>query len=219
MSSATDVCNLALMHLKTGLRIGNIATDTTETGLACALIYPLVRDDFQNSRPWNFCKKTASLVPVAQNPNNVWAFSYTYPPDCLYFRRIQALMTTPGDQNNVVPSSAMVNFGSVTTPQMDTQQSAIAFEVADGLIYTNQPNAIGEYTFRNEDEGTWPVTVVIAMSYAVAAMLAPIVTDGDPFNMIGKMEQLAKIKTDIAAAQNANERMAPPPDSEFTRIR
>ena len=219
MASATDICNLALLHLKTGLRIGNISTDTTETGLACALVYPLVRDDFQSNHPWNWAKAIAAMVPIAQNPNNIWAYSYALPPDCLFFRRIQSFISLPGNLNTPIPSNALSQIGSLVSPDQDTQQSIIPFEIVNGQVFTNMANAICEYTQRNQNEATWPSSVVTAMSYQLAALLAPILTDGDPFQLIEKMERLAQIKTDIAAAQNANERVRLPSDSEFTRMR
>lgn len=220
MASPTDICNLALLHLKSALRVGNISTGTSEMEQICALVYPIARDKFQASRPWNFCKAIAPLVQTAVNPNYMWAYQYAYFADCLFFRRILPLVSTPGSQTEIVtPPGALVTFGALQAPQDDTEQSAVPFEVAGGFIYSNMPNAVGVYTQRNTNEGSWPAPVVLAMSYVMAEELAPAVTDGDPFNMIEKMQALAKQKTDEAAAANANERMLRQNLSEFTRRR
>lgn len=220
MASSTDICNLALMHLKSALRVGNISTGTSEMEQICSVVYPIIRDKFQSDRPWNFCKATAALVPVAVNPNPVWAYQYAYFPDCLFFRRILPLVSTPGSEIEIVtPPGSLVNFGALQAPQEDTEQSMVPFETDGSYVYTNMPNAVGVYTRRNENEQTWPAQVVLAMSYAVAEELAPVVTDGDPFNMIEKMRALAQQKANEAAASNANERVLRQNLSEFTRGR
>lgn len=220
MSSATDICNLALLHLKSALRVGNISTGKSEMEQICSIVYPIVRDKFQADRPWSFCKKTAALVQTATNPNPVWAYGYAYFPDCLFFRRILPLVSTPGSQTEIVtPPGSLVTFGALQSPQEDVEQTVVPFETDGVTIFTNMPNAVGVYTQRNTNEGTWPAQVVLAMSYAVAEELAPAVTDGDPFQMIEKMRALAQQKANEAAASNANERVVRQSLSEFTRRR
>lgn len=218
MASKTDICNMALSHLKSGIEITNVVTEQSQAAKACRRYYDTIRDEFQSSFAWNFNKKTAALTWVADNPTTVWSFSYTYPTDCLFARRI-ASVTVDAQDSFAAPVNAIAVIGNTTTPVQDTQNSAIPFEVAGTLIYTNMPSAILEYSYRNDDETTWPAKVSIAMSYALASYIAPRMTDGDPFNMVEKMMALAEKKLNEAKAASGNERLRIQPDSEFTRMR
>lgn len=218
MASKTDVCNMALSNLKSGIEITNIVTEQSQAAKACRRYYDTIRDEFQSSFAWNFNKKTADLTLVETNPTFVWSFSYTYPTDCLFARRIVSV-ATDDTTSFTIPSNALVVIGQTNTPVQDTQNSAIPFEVAGTLIYTNMPSAKLEYSYRHQDEATWPAEISIAMSYALASYIAPRMTDGDPFNMVEKMMALAEKKLNAAKASNGNERMRIQPDSEFTRMR
>lgn len=220
MASKTDIVNIALARLKQNLQITNLDTDFTSVGKLARLLYPLKLDELQSIRPWNFNKTTATLVQVAQNPTPVWAFSYAYPSDCLFLRRILSVIANSvGTLSFQQPSNAIIEMGTVYAPQMDNRQSVVPFEIVNGLIYTNQTNAQAEYTYRNTDEGTWPSSFVTAMSYALAADFAPTLTDGDPYGLTGKMMQLAQAALNSASQQDGNQAVQISPDAESIQQR
>lgn len=216
MPSSTDVCNTALAFLKSGLQITNVDTEQTTTARNCRLLYPLKRDELLTWRPWNWTKVTAQGVVVEQNPNPVWAFSYQKPSDCFLMRRILGVSSnTVGTLSFSVPANSLIEVGSLYAPQTDSQYSAVPFEVAEGLVFTNQPNAIFEYSQSGIPEGQWPAKFVLALAYALASVLAPTLTDGDPFGLGARCAGESNRLLNEMAAQNLNERYRPPNLSEF----
>lgn len=215
--SQLSICNNALSLLKSGLTITNFTTDLTQAAKACRQFYVLARDEALGDFPWNFCTATAALENPTSNPTTKWAFSYTYPSDCLMLRRILSIVQTP----TVDPSSTVADDSLLTlsSPKQDTAQTAVPFEIQAGLVYTDMENAVAEYTFRNTDETTWPAKFVVGFSFLLASCLAPRLTDGDPWNLTEKLAQRATMKLQEARAHSVNERMFVQPDSEFTRER
>lgn len=220
MPSSTDIVNLALSLLKSNLQITNLSTEPGAIGKLARLWYPIKRDELLTSRPWSFCKKTFQLVQVATNPTPVWAFSYQEPTDCLFPRRILGVTTNVvGTLSFNLPSNSLTDIGNLYAPQVDTPQSAIPFEVAQGLIFTNQMNAILEYTQQVLSEGSYPPKFTLALAYSLAAEMAPTLTDGDPFGIGSKMESKAKQKYNEAAAEDLNAKVSFQPDAEALRAR
>lgn len=204
------------MLLKSGLTITNLSTEQTTTAKTCRAFYEIKRDELLTWRPWNFNKITAQGVVVEQNPNPVWAFSYQKPSDCLLMRRILGVSSnTVGTLSFSVPANSLIEVGSLYAPQTDSQYSAVPFEVAENLVFTNQPNALFEYSQSGTAEGTWPPKFVMALAYALAAMLAPTLTDGDPFQLGARCQGESNRLLNEMAAQNLNERYRPPNLSEF----
>lgn len=211
---------MALALLKSNLQISSLDTEQTAVAKVCRLFYATKRDELVAYRPWNWNKITEQAVVVEQNPNPVWAFSYQKPSTCLFMRRILSVSTNVvGTLTFNVPSNALIEVGSLYSPYTDTQQSAISFEVAGNLVYTNQPNAMFEFSQRNISEGYWPEKFVLCMAYSLAGIVAPTLTDGDPTGTGLRCEATAKRLLDEMAAANANERMRIQPESEFTKDR
>lgn len=212
--------NLALLHLGAGLQITSLTTEQTSVAKSARMIYNIKRDELQAARPWNFNKFTAQLVLVTTAPNPVWAFAYQYPSDCLFARRILGTMTSVvGTPQFQLPANAITNVGNMYAPQVDTASTAVKFEVAEGQIFTNQANAILVYSQRNTNEDSWPQRFVWAMSYAIASVLAPSLTNGDPFGLGPKMAAMAEKTLKEAAREQANERLQIQPPSEFEEVR
>lgn len=150
MTSAVDICNLALSHIRSA-DIDSL-TEAGTPAAACNLWYAPARDLALADMPWNFAGKTAALAKQVEVPNE-WAFGYAYPTDCLKIRAI----TPPGKLRHLTPRIAY----------------DVAFNAANNkTILTNQDEACATYTFRQDDPNQFDPHFVIALSYQLAVFIA-----------------------------------------------
>jgi len=195
-ASETVIANLALAHLGNKDAIGTLETDTSREAEVCRTFYDTARDELLRVFPWPFATKFAELTEVEEDPTDEWAYSYRYPSDCVYVRRIFS-----GERN-------------------DDKSSRIAYKIgADGsgrLIYCDQDDAELEYTFRNEDTTDYPDDFTMTLSYRLAAYMAPQLTQGDPFGLrdFCYKKYLEALMTATSGAY-MEEQPDEPPESEF----
>lgn len=163
MSSVTEIANLALSHLGTGKEITALTTENSAEARAVRRFYETTRDAILRDFPWPFATKTFTLGLVESTPTTEWDYSYTYPSDCIYFRRILS-----GIRN-------------------DTRASRIPYRIihadASSLIYTDEQNAVSEYTMRVTDSARFSADFVMALSWRLASYMAARVTAGDRFRL------------------------------------
>jgi hypothetical protein len=81
ISSATDICNLALGHLGEA-RITSLEEDSV-AARACALHYRMTRDQVLRSHRWNFAQTRAVLSRMDSGPAFGWSYQYELPADCV----------------------------------------------------------------------------------------------------------------------------------------
>lgn len=81
--SDIQVCNMAL--LKFGeLTVTSITSPTNKQERACAILYPILRDELVSAHPWNFAMARADIsAQVTTTPSFQWDYAYTLPSDCL----------------------------------------------------------------------------------------------------------------------------------------
>jgi hypothetical protein len=191
--------NLALSHLAISKKI-ILETDRSAEANACGDFYNTVRDKTLSDFPWPFATKFALLGVVQENPTTEWLFSYRYPSDCLFLRRI---------------------FSGIRN---DNRQSRISYKIgqdAQGLlIYTDMAQAEMEYTISSDDVVRYPEDFRMAMSLHLAHYIAPRLTQGDPFKLGQRAYQMYRMELQIAADSAANEEQSDElPQSEFMRAR
>src|SRR5690348_7183990 len=136
MARTVDICDLALSHLGIALR-ANLVTERSEAARACRAFYATARDQVLRDFPWPFATRTTDLALVTAQPTTEWAYAYRYPAAAVAFRRILTGAT-----------------------RLDSQATRIPFRLArddDGaLVYTDQADAVGEWTERVEDAEQYP---------------------------------------------------------------
>ena len=81
MSSAVDICNLALAGLGVEDQIVSLTQDSTNARM-CNLFYEHTRDDELRAHPWNFAIKRAQLAETT-SPDFGKAAAYVLPADFL----------------------------------------------------------------------------------------------------------------------------------------
>lgn len=200
MSSKTEICNLAITHLGVGKTIDDVDTESSEEALICRRYYDTVRDMTLRDYAWPFATKISSLALVESNPNTEWDYSYRYPSDALYIKRILS-----GVRN-------------------DNRQSRASYKIVRDdtglLIYTDERGASIEYTAKTSDPTFYPSDFIMALSLHIAVYIAPKLTKGDPFGMANKVMQMYEMEISRAKAKAANEeQLDQRPDSEFIRVR
>ncbi|MCB1712603.1 MAG: hypothetical protein KDH96_09080 [Candidatus Riesia sp.] len=200
MSSKTEISNIALSHLGIGKEISNLDTERSDEANACRRFYTICKETVLRDHDWPFAKKNILLSLIEENPTSEWAYSYTYPPDCLMIRKILSGIRT------------------------DTRQSRVEFQIAYGdssaIVLCDLDEAEAQYTVNVSDSNRFPSDFVMCMSHKLAAMIAPRLTAGDPFKLGIKNEQMYQMYLKISAANAYNEEQLPQEvESSFVRYR
>lgn len=157
MSSRTQIANLALIKIGVSKQISNVDTDTSREAITIRTLMDqeiaFVLRDF----PWPFATAYETLALVAGTStvpaNNDWQYSYRYPSDCMFARRI------------VVPS--------VGRRDPNPPPFRIGRDSQGRLLYTNIEDAELEYTARIDDSEEFDSIFVGALSWKLAAGAAP----------------------------------------------
>lgn len=200
MSSRTLISNLAISHLGIGVEIANVDTEKSEEAAACRRFFDLATEASLGDLTWTFTTKFATLNLLEETPEDEWAYKYRYPSDCITLRRILS-----GVRN-------------------DTSRSRIPFKLSrDGggqVILTDQYQAKIEYTERVLDAQYFSAEFSLALSFRLAAYIAPRVTGGDPFKLKDEMLKQYLLELGAAKTNNMNEETQEQrPESEFITTR
>jgi hypothetical protein len=126
MSTRAEIVNLAMAHLGRGKAITDIDTDDSAEAEALRRFINPVRKQLLREFNWPFAKVTATLVETDTQPTDQWAYAYSMPDECVKFHRVQSAY------------------------RVDTRDRKVPYEIVRGPttseIYTDQADAIGEYT-------------------------------------------------------------------------
>lgn len=185
MASKTDICNIALSHLGISKEIANVDSEQSKEAAACRRFYDVTIEATLKDYSWPFASKIAALNLIEENPNEEWGYSYRYPTDCLFFRRILS-----GNRN-------------------DTELTKVSYAVTKDnsgfIVYTDKADAQAEYTERITDESFFTSDFILAVSYRLASYIAPRITAGDPFKLGVMALQKYELEKSKAVANSFNE--------------
>lgn len=98
----------------------------------------------------------ATLELIETDPNDYWHFSYKYPSDCSFLRRIKSCVIKDNKSTHIPKRIAVKNNQKV--------------------IFTNEENAVIEYISYNVPLTTLSPTVGLCIAYRLAEMSAPLIT-------------------------------------------
>ena len=203
MATKTQISNMAISHLGVGKEISNLDTERSEEAAACRRFYDVARDDVLREYPWSFAtviQPLALIEDLSTDDTEEYNFSYRYPADCIQLVRIKS-----GDRN-------------------DSHQSRVRYQIiqnpAGKIILTDYSLAEAEYIQRVDNPSFYSAGFTLALSYKLAELIAPRLSQGDPFGarqaaMQMYEQQISKVKADTA------NQMQPDvlPESEFVRGR
>lgn len=194
MASRIDIYNMALGHLAVTTTVASL-TESTKERKTMDRFYETALDAVLRDRNWPFATKFKNPALVEEEPTDEWAFSYRYPTDCLYLRRLVLAARA---------SRVRVPFRIVSDDN-------------GRLIYTDQEDALIEYTARITDPVRFPPDLVLALSFRLAAYAAPGLTRGDKDGLGDRALKLYIAELSLAGANALNEEQADQnqPDSEF----
>lgn len=156
MTSKTAIANMALTRIGVSKMMANVETETSIAAITFRTNYDndvdYVLRDF--SWPWATAYATLALVDGSTTENAVtdWRYSYRYPSDCLYARRI--VIYTGRNEPNPPPFR-------------------IGRDSQGKLIYTNEADAELEYTVRVSDPEEFESMFVSMLAWKISASLAP----------------------------------------------
>lgn len=150
MASEVEICNLALIHIGTA-RISSF-DDRSEPARVCKLLYALARDDLLRGHSWGFTKRYEALAELSTVTTYRYDYAYTYPADCLLARGIY----------RAVPTADPIPFQIVSKAEGNGKE-----------IWTNEVDAVLEYTKRITDTNVFDIQFTIALGHYLATLLAP----------------------------------------------
>lgn len=141
--------------------------------------------------PWPFSRKQAALALVTDSeddnhPTTEYPYSYRYPSDCLAVRKI------------------------LSSVRNDNRASRVSYDLmADEqgtLILTDREVAVFEYTTTDaKNPARWKPDFSFALSFRLAAYIAPMLGKGDPFKAGDRALTLWQRSGLKAKANHANE--------------
>lgn len=210
MSSSTVVSNMALSHLGHGTEIADLDSDNSKEAKACRRFYDVARDEMLREFVWPFATKVLTLALVSEkdsddtgdiHPTDEWYYAYRYPADCLMLRKIQSSIRNDNRQTRIPYRLIADDVGS--------------------LILTDEQDAVLEYTSTvGQNPSRWQADFILALSFRIAAYIAPRITGGDPFKIANTVRAMHQMSVGKAKANALNEEQDEDiPDGELIRAR
>ncbi len=194
-SSVTEICNLALSHIKR--QYIQSLDDNSREAKECKRIYPLLRDSVLGDFPWGFATKHATLALRTDTPYGNWTYAYAVPSDCLAIRKIW----------NPYSNEIFIEF--------DVAASA---DLTSKLIMTSQADAVLVYTARVTDTNMFDLAFVDALAWRLAADLAvPLTGDTQVQQAAYQMYTMLLGKAQQKSARETYMKVSD--DSDFSRSR
>jgi hypothetical protein len=146
-----EIVNAALGYLGLDLEVTDLTAENTLAARTARQFYNISRDDTLRALPWPFATKIAALAGKAATPNADWAFVYDIPADAITIRKI-------------LDSAGRIPHG----------QSRIPFKRATtAKLWTNQDNAIAEYTVQNDTATEYTADFKTVFAIKLALRMAP----------------------------------------------
>ncbi len=199
MASKIEILNMAISHLGTGKEVQSF-NEKTEEAAAGNRFFDTAVDFVSVDVPWPFLTRYIAVGLIDRNPTSEWEFSYRYPSDAVFMRRILS-----GIRN-------------------DTPHTKVVYTLASDdkglLIYTDKENAEIEYSVAPTNFALFPKDFTLAVSAFLATLIVPKLTRGDQFKLGERAFQLYNATVRAARARAFNEQEDEPlPESEFISSR
>ena len=205
-NSVVQLWNIALARVGITIRVES-ETERTSQALACALVYPMIRDKVLSSAPWPFATQAQSLQLTGTAPDH-WDYQYAYPNDCLEVRGVYP----------EIPSGLAADALREWMRVYRVPFEVMAGDNDDTVICTDQEDAVILYTKRVTNVGRFSAHFDNCIAWAMAAEIAiPLAKGIDYAKNAGQQYQLA-LNEAFAKAMNETQ-PGEHPESEFVRAR
>ena len=210
MPSAVDICNLALGHLGDKANVTSISPpDQSAQATHCARFYPMARDALQELHPWGFCTRRVALALSANDPPSSWQYAYIGPTGVLNYLAIRAADATDDWASEVPMNNTLVGVGfAARTSVYDPQPFIVETnDLNEDVVYTNQVDAVLQYTTRVTDTSKFSPLFVTTLSYMLASHLAgPVIKGAEGRTVAAEMLKTAMGFLGRATTSDANQR-------------
>jgi|ERR1700679_3779645 len=158
-SSQVQIANMALDVIGTRSSIQSLTEGSNEAN-AIGRHWDNAVDAMLRACHWNFARKQVPLTLLQDGTQGgavpaPWLYEYAYPSDCVLMRQIMPMIQTQEIQPSIGASSAagVVAYGNAVRFVAGTDLDINGNPVE--VLLTNQPQAIGVYTFRNTNTAMW----------------------------------------------------------------
>lgn len=216
MTSAVDICNMALSEIRSkGINSFNEASLQAEQ---CKLKYAHLRDQLLREAPWQFAHKIEILALTTEDIFN-WAYAYTYPIDCISINRlilnIEEIESggSSAVSRRIHPDLRQINFNQQVKYQILNQGGT-------KLILSNETELRVDYRARITDVNIFDSQFTQALVYLMASALAvPIVGAELGMKLRQQNYQIYQQQLASALASDLNEQHHPTPESDYVDVR
>lgn len=217
MTSVVEVCNLALSNIRAGSI--NSLNEGSLQAQVCKLKYAILRDRCLREIPWQFNHKIRALSPVTVDIFN-WAYSYSYPADCLKIRRlVGSFEELPAGSVDVVSRRLDSSLISLKDLRRQIPYEVFNFDNAK-VIGSDQPELRIDFAAKVEDPNLFSDDFIMALSHLLSSELAvPIVGAELGRALRNDSLQLYRQYLSSAIANDQNDQYITPVESDFVTIR
>ena len=205
MASDVDICNTALSHLGARAQIASIspADGSVEAGY-CARFYPIARREMIEASNWSFAKTRVTLAALT-NDSTIWAYAYALPSDCITPLRVLQLRYLTYSSLPLPVSLYVSDYDLIRYDQLFSERGSSDFDVEDGVLRTNEPDAVLLYKRDVTDTSKYTPTFVSSLGMLLASYLAgPIIKGMDGAKVGSQWREAATGMALRAAARDAN---------------
>lgn len=184
-----EICNIALSRIGVTTPVISAFDTSSQEAISSGLLYDAKIKQLLREFDWPFAKKYAQPTLVetftdGDEEYNDWAYSYRYPTDCLRVRRV----VTPQGQRENTPEAF-----------------SIGYDGTGRLVYTDQENAVIEYTALITDTTLHTPDFDSALAWLMACeLIAPL--GKDPARLYPYCRQQYALELDAARRGALNER-------------
>lgn len=219
--SQVSCCNLSLLSIGARAQVSSISpSDGSTQADACSTLFSFVFQQLARTAKWGCLNKqiALTLIQAAQGtvenptgtslplPQQPWLYGYLYPSDCLLMRQIFPPIVTFG---GTIPQTSLANSVTPCIPGVYQIPYATGYSVDANnnpieVVYTNQENAVANYTIDQEQPSSWDALFTAAFVAALAAYLVPALSLNPPLMQmqIGIAEKLISKAREMDGNEN-----------------
>lgn len=217
MTSEVEICNIALSNIRAG-SINSLNESSIQAEI-CKLKYPIMRDRCLRDGPWMFNRKVDALASATVDVFN-WAYTYSYPFDCLKIRRlVGSYEELPAGSANV--ASRLLD--SRVLPNKGYRRQ-IPYEVFnydnERVLGSDQPDLRIDYAAKITDPNLFSDDFVLALAYLLSSELAVPIAGAEMGRAL-RNESFQIYARYMASAMSAdqNDQYLSPKESDYITIR
>ncbi len=169
MFDKTKIYNLALAALFLQKRLSNADTDQSTEALSLGVVWDVAFQSALQQMDLDSTAQTKALELVELEPNELWKYSYKYPSDCVFLRRIVS---------------------TEVTDDIETRED-FKVELRNGLkvILANKENAFVEYISEDIGLNTLTAEAGYFIALRLAKLAAPLIVGTNSKNVIANLTE------------------------------